>query len=1052
MTKAYRFKAGDPWRVVPFMFLGAILQAGLAIGISAADSLFISHVGADRLPVIYACMPVIMLAYIAGYTRLLNRWGIDRLFVVTIGVLVVGGVAFAVLLRGEHTSLPVYFAAKFYGSLWYIALYSLLWNFIDGFFDLSEAKRLFGLIAGGSAVGAIGGGFVVTHLSEIIGVAGLFGIWAGSVLFALPVHRWIVHHVPRVAGEDAGEEEEGESSLADTLRNIIGSRYVTAFTLVIFLTLITATLCEFRYYSIFEKHYPDEAALAALFGKLYAGVNVFNLVVTLILFRTLVRWVGVRNVALIQPVIYLGVFGFLLMDGGMVAALFGFVAYQGVMTSIDYNNQNLLFSVLPEKGKERTRTFIEGICEPLATASAGVLLLGAQYFLSDTGISGIGFGTALACLVLALVLRVEFLKSMTANVRRSWLDFSGAGKDVAFVQKEDEVFLRTRADDQAAPEHERLAALERLWQLQPIETVERVLAWLPAMSLESRRAVRGLLREILLTDDPAIVDRCLSWAEQYGADCDAYVLEHFGRRRLVPLGVGRRRVQMADPRDRAAGAIVLWESNDVSDVQIALKTIDRLLDGEPTEAEAGWHALGVLGEMRFIPRILPHLRDTNPHLRLRAIEVLLQLTGPESSRVQPELLQLISTSRRPEERLLVIGALARINDSAIIEPLLKSIGDMVPQERRELEHLLIGFGPRAVPASIKVLRGTTYSLASRSIAARALARVAFPQLELMVPELIEDIVRRAYRVVAFRHILRQHADRGPGTAALALVYHDLPRLMLELVLELLSVIGRLSSYDSIVAALRAENGRERGYALESIEQACGRQLFERLFPILDEQSDEDIIAKGEKFGVRTDGSLDTIVQRSRKAVFPLEASAALQAAVEAEPHRARDICLETLQEQSHPMVRGTARVLMRRTDANASPTSTVVERVRELSRHAFFRNWGVRSLEAVGLQLEECWHEPGEVVVDTGQRMARFGVAMEGGFRSMNDEGQIRDLPAPSDFGRESLGELWSAQRRTVTVTKRARIMWLPAHALRASVQAQPRLAIELLVWKLSNP
>ena len=53
MSREYRFKADDPWRVVPFMILGALIQGGLAIGVSAADSLFISNIGANKLPVIY---------------------------------------------------------------------------------------------------------------------------------------------------------------------------------------------------------------------------------------------------------------------------------------------------------------------------------------------------------------------------------------------------------------------------------------------------------------------------------------------------------------------------------------------------------------------------------------------------------------------------------------------------------------------------------------------------------------------------------------------------------------------------------------------------------------------------------------------------------------------------------------------------------------------------------------------------------------------------------------------------------------------------------------
>ncbi len=325
------------------------------------------------------------------------------------------------------------------------------------------------------------------------------------------------------------------------------------------------------------------------------------------------------------------------------------------------------------------------------------------------------------------------------------------------------------------------------------------------------------------------------------------------------------------------------------------------------------------------------------------------------------------------------------------------------------------------------------------------------QLEQMVPELIEDIVRRAYVVVAYRHVLKLNADRGPGTKALGLVYQDLPRLMLELVLELLSVIGRLSSYESVLAALRTENGRERGYALESIEQACGRRLFDRLLPILDERPDAEILAMGKKLGVDPGIEVEAVVERSLSSAFAMEASAALQAKVEANPECVQEICLNSLVAQPHPMVRMTARALMRRSDPNLPHESTVVERVYELVQHVFFRNWGVRSLEAVAEQLEEQWHEEGEVVVSMGLKMDRFGVAIEGRFE-LEDTQETVSLPSPANFGRESLGEGRLNQRRSIVVTERARILWMPASALRSCLQAQPRLAIDLLVWKLAQP
>ena len=58
LTRWFRLEPGELSRVFAFMLLGGVLQAGLAIGHSAADSLFLTRVGATQLPVIYVAMPV----------------------------------------------------------------------------------------------------------------------------------------------------------------------------------------------------------------------------------------------------------------------------------------------------------------------------------------------------------------------------------------------------------------------------------------------------------------------------------------------------------------------------------------------------------------------------------------------------------------------------------------------------------------------------------------------------------------------------------------------------------------------------------------------------------------------------------------------------------------------------------------------------------------------------------------------------------------------------------------------------------------------------------
>src|SRR3546814_17286895 len=79
---------------------------------------------------------------------------------VTLAALVIGGVGFAMLIDANLPGAwcePVYFVLKLYLVMWYIALYTLFWNYTDAYFDIQDAKRLFPLFAAFCALGTATG-------------------------------------------------------------------------------------------------------------------------------------------------------------------------------------------------------------------------------------------------------------------------------------------------------------------------------------------------------------------------------------------------------------------------------------------------------------------------------------------------------------------------------------------------------------------------------------------------------------------------------------------------------------------------------------------------------------------------------------------------------------------------------------------------------------------------------------------------------------------------------------------------------------------------------
>jgi len=432
LNSLFKVERGEWRKLLQFGLFGLLLQTGMGVGLSAGDAAFLNHVGPDKLPIIFVLTPVVMLLYTGFFSYLLVRFSIDVVVDLTLALLVAGGIFGAVVLTvGLPPSFEQYFyyGLKLYLAMWYIALYTLFWNFADSFFDIQDAKRLFPLFAACCALGSALGALIVSLFATHIPLAGLLLIWSAVALATVPVAHLLRRRWRRIADSDTdlGETITGvRKQLGLVVEAFRTSRYTLTVVLTLFVTLLMTNLAEFQYATALQAGRSGDE-LTALFGQLYAACGVFNIFVCLFVFTPLVTRVGVRNVALILPLTYFVAFGYFFLLGGTWAALGVFFAYHGVLTSIEYNNQNLLFNAAPSAVKRPLRTIVEGMGEPLASLLAGGFLLLVAKRADMRELSGIGVVLGAALIAVVMALRFYYPGAMATNMRRGWLNFGDRG-------------------------------------------------------------------------------------------------------------------------------------------------------------------------------------------------------------------------------------------------------------------------------------------------------------------------------------------------------------------------------------------------------------------------------------------------------------------------------------------------------------------------------------------------------------------------------------------------------------------------------------------------
>lgn len=1042
IRRLFRIHRGEELKVFQFITLGTFLQAGIAIGMSLTDTLFLIEVGPDKLPIIYMIVPIIMTLFTPVYSYFLNRFGVQRSFGYILFILLGGGIFFY-LLVSSTALLPnrtlvslVFYMAKLYSFLWMIALYTLYWSFVEIYFDILDAKRLYPLFSGGLALGAVVGGSMVSVFTTFLNAEFLFLVWSVLAAATYPLLLLLKRRWRPLELFEAAEESSLMEQTGDVLKAMKSSRYVLLLNLTMFGTIFLTTVCEFQYMEVFSEMGNTEQ-LAALFGKLFAAANVFNLVINFIVFTRLITYLGVRNLVLVQPLIYLAAFIFYYFDYGFNAALFGFLAYQGAQLSIDSNNWNFIYNAAPSESKTQVRTFVENLGDPLATAAAGVFLAVWAPALDPRQIAQIAILVGVGHIIVSLLLRNDYLMAMITNLRHDWLDFS---------QTDEEIIRQLSVSDLDILEeyalHSQLevakTAVRFLWILDNYRGLRALLALFDQCSENDRQKLTELFEMMLRDEDNMIVREILLWLETQDVTLSPSLTETLGSHGMIQAKTMMPLLRSHDPVEMGAAAISLLNSWDIQDGFEAIWVVNQLAEGGDDYKKIAIRVLGRSKQERYAHYLVQFLDHPDRSLRLETLRSLNELVSPDSTRLIPAILTAIEKGNH-EERILGLDVLLKIKDSGCVAPLIKISETFTPFQRRRTEQIILSIGLQTVPMIVSIFRDSKLTTKARSIAARALSKLAFPQFENYFGEIIARALPWAYIFLAY-HLTLKRETESAGIGVLAKLYHSVYTQIIEFVLEILAIGGRLPDFEMISSSLRSTNPKIRANTIETIEQGVSRDIFVLLLPLVDSRSPEDKIEFYKRKFSRTLISAPEIIKRALDSKFAIECAAGAQALWESSREDALDILHDKMREVDMPLVQETIISLLSKRSFIAD--LNIVEKLYYLSHSRFFDDFGISEMKVIAESAVEVHFQQETAIYRQGDADPYLYYVIIGDVMLRSERGEMR-RSAGDVFGECCL--FGYHRREQTAITSYANVLTIAKEDIFNFAEAYPKIATELL-------
>ena len=815
-----------------------------------ATGTFIAVVGAENLPIMVLVagpvIAVIMQVYTAGISRLPQRWVIQ---VTQLGVVALL-IGFSVIFRVGQGLISVS-AIYLFRLILGVLLLSQFWTLANDIYDPRQAKRFFGFIGGGSALGGLTASFLVQQTIETIGFNNLLLVSAALVTGCMAIATIVVNRTQNLTFNEitSGGKETGVKG-TEALRMLRESKHLQVIAIVIGLASMGAALVETQLNLAVEEFAGagETGGIATLLATVQLYTSLAGFVIQVLLTSAIHRRLGIGVALLLLPISLGGTAVAVLISGGLWSAMLARVFDASLRYSVDKTTREILFMPLPSELKYQAKPFVD---VTVVRGSQSVVNLLILLLIKDWG-----FGLSWPQLSVVSLVLVMLWAYMSVRARRGYLAaFRGSieRRDVQPAKMRLDVAdlstIETLVEELSHPDERRV-----LYAIDILESLDKRNLVTPLLLHHSSAVVRARALD-------AVGSARTEIARQWAPTIQGMIKDDNPEVRASAIAA------LANIRDEDATALARALLADDDPRIVATAAVALSQSGRRDDEEAADRALSSLAEAA---------EESNVQLR-QDLAIAIRHVGGANCR------HLLIPLLHDKDAVVSVEAMRSVRalgsaDNLFAPTLISLLGNrLLKSEARET---LVGYGESVVPALGYFLEDPNENIWVRRHIPATVARVPCQaSMDILIDALAESDGFLRYKVLAaVGKLSRGHPDlrydsekvearvlvEGVGYFDWLTVYHSLfvrAGLPVDSVLatslnqklvrgvdRVYRLLALLHPWKDIAAARWAidhGDARSKASAFEYLDNILEGQLRSRLMPVLEELPMEEKLRHGQ---------------------------------------------------------------------------------------------------------------------------------------------------------------------------------------------------------------
>ncbi|HAJ92021.1 MAG TPA: hypothetical protein DCO71_05305 [Gammaproteobacteria bacterium] len=849
---------GERGNVLYFLFFFMLVSAGMAIGRSTADALFLKRLGIEYLPLMYIVQSMLLAAVSMVYAAFADRIPAEKFFRALFATLIVLVLAswFAMSASNNTLIYPAYYLIYEVASevlLVHAALY------MNQNMNTMQAKRLTPLIYAGAQLGTIAGGLLLVVAAPVFGTQNLLLLWCGLLITGAVVI--IVRHKRHGASTHFRAPKKSQNMLQDCVEQIhqgvkftYRSSLLRASSLALFFMVLSFYILCYSANRIYTQTFDTEESLTRFFGLLTATTSAVALFLQLFVTNRAISHFGVRTINLLFPWTTVVCLTFLTFSFSLPSAMLGSFNKDALMPAFRNPVRSMFFNVLPGYMQGRARAMSIALVLPLALMLCGVLLIVMQHLDSPVYFLVPGILAAGLYLLYSRQMNKAYVGTLLTTLKERlflpdkhmYSDLQGCGDKTL-----DEIMQGLNH-----PDAEVAVAFARILAGSfPEKAVEAILK--RASSMENATADR-ILNMLAPLELAAHADELRRLGEHGDLHLKATVMRLLLKKgdqqtiaaAITQLDSNNPRLQSAaihaalrypDAHDCLDRAMTSWQTLLASDTTSRQASMDNIPD---LALLSGQEQQTLLSD--YLDAFTALLADTSKHTVLCALQGLHHW----QERVSPDIIAAVIhnlSSEDPDMRQAAVGCLHLIKGDQCSSLILQAIGDGHMRVRETGIDMLRSVSGDYQECALEWISGNQASLRAQQALLTSLMDAHLPG------SVFEEIARsKSGEILLLQDALTtlENADRDTGNAARSLLQYTLREQLdqtIELVLLALESLYDRETIRIIHAGFSSGDARHIANACEALGNLDKGAMISNLSDALQRAAGGDFGHKGQFF-------------------------------------------------------------------------------------------------------------------------------------------------------------------------------------------------------------